>query len=228
MAISSIVVVWTSVALLAVAPLCHAQSEDTVQAQKTIDEKLLHKYVWSTLGPVGIFGAALAAGFDHWRDDPAPWGQQWDGYAKRWVSQYAESAIGSTTKYAVARMAHLDPSFRRCRCRGVPARLRHAVVSPFIAYRPDGEAVPSFATVAGILAQNVVPAATWYPEFRGVRGGLEHAGSGVLAKTGIDVYREFAPRRLILWGHPHDAAGNPTEKRSDGAGVRGEALQVPR
>ena len=159
------------------------------------DDQLLRKYVWSTLGVDGMVHATLVSGFDHYRGQPETWGTELNGYGKRWLSEFGASAIGSTTKYAVAHFEHQDPSFARCTCTGFGPRLRHAVTSPFYARRRDGRRVFSLATVAGLTAENVIPAATWYPAPRGTRDGLWHAGAGVAAKMGIDVFREFVFNR---------------------------------
>jgi hypothetical protein len=159
------------------------------------DQELLRKYVWSTLGPSGALHATLASGFEQWRGAPDVWRTDASGYTKRWLSEFAESAIGNTTKYAVARILHHDPSFARCACTGVIPRLRHAVASPFLARTRDGRTVWSPATVAGLAAENVIPASTWYPAPNGTRDGVRHAASGVAAKVGVDVFREFVSFR---------------------------------
>ena len=163
----------------------------TAPAAVLNDEQLLQKYVWSTLGLDGIGHAALVAGYDQWRGKPDEWRSGWDGYGKRWLSEFGASAIGSTTKYAVAHFAHQDPSFVRCTCTGFGPRLRHAVTSPFYARNRSAERVFSLATVAGLTAENVIPPATWYPAASGARSGVLHAGAGVGAKMAIDVFREF-------------------------------------
>ena len=160
------------------------------------NHELLQKYVWSTLGPTGALQATLISAFDQWRGSPAAWKKEKRGYAERWVSEYAASAVGSTTKYGVARLLHEDPSFVRCDCEGFGPRLRHAAAAPFMARTRDGDWVFSPATVAGIAAENIVPAATWYPAPRGVHDGTAHAASGVLSKMAIDVVREFWPKRF--------------------------------
>jgi hypothetical protein len=158
--------------------------------------ELLRKYVWATLGPPGALHATFTSAFEQWRDSPAAWETDAEGYAARWASEYAASAIGGTTKYAVARLFHQDPSFVRCGCTGVGPRLRHALLAPFMARTADGQWRFSVATVAGLTAQNVVPAATWYPASGGVRDGIAHASTGVLSKMAVDVFREFAPARF--------------------------------
>src|SRR5579871_3924363 len=158
--------------------------------------ELLRKYVWATLGPSGALHATFASAFDQWRDSPRGWSRDEHGYAQRWASQYAASAIGSTTKYGVARMLHEDPSFVRCECQGIAPRLGHAVSAPVKARTMDGAWVFSPATVAGLTAENVIPAATWYPAPRGLRSGAARAATSVLSKMAVDVLHEFVPTRL--------------------------------
>ena len=184
------------VAVLICASKLSAQSIDT-EPPPLDDRALLHKYVWSTLGPAGLMTSALWATFDEWRDSPQSWTREKRGYAQRWASEYAAAAIGSTTKYAVAHLRHEDPSFVRCDCTGTGPRLRHALAAPFMARTSDGEWAFSPATVAGIAAENVIPAATWYPEPRGVHDGAAHAVTGVLSKMAVDIVREFMPKRWI-------------------------------
>jgi len=143
------------------------------------------------LGPEGVFSAALSAAFDQLRNSPNDWGGGSVGYSKRWASDYAESAIGDTTKYAVARLLHQDPSYQRCQCTGFGPRLGHAVSSVFKARNREGEWVLSPAVAAGIVTSNVIPAATWYPYDHGVHDGLKHAGTSLGSKIGVRVFREF-------------------------------------
>lgn len=161
------------------------------------DDALLHKYVINTLGGSGVLHAAVAATFDQLRQSPDEWDADEEGYAKRWASEFAASAIGSTTKYGVAKVLHHDPSFARCKCAGFGARMRHALVSPFTARRRDGREVFSPATVAGLAAENIVPASTWYPAPHGVRDGVSHSVTGVLAKAAVNVMREFVSFKLF-------------------------------
>jgi len=160
--------------------------------------ELFHKYVENSLGPEGMFGAALDAGFAHWRNKPPEWDRGGGGYLQRWASAYAQSAIGDTTKYAVSRWLHQDPSYQRCQCTGVGPRLAHAMLSPFKARNRDGDWVWSPAVGASIVTAHVVPAATWYPSDHGARDGLERAGTALISKMGVRIFREFVHIPKIL------------------------------
>jgi hypothetical protein len=159
------------------------------------DEQLFKKYVLSTVGPPGLIGAAAAAGYEQYENYPDEWRRSTSGYAKRWASAYAAGAIGNTTKYAVARALHQDPSFARCRCRGVNARMRHAVASVFTARTRTGRDVWSPATIAGLTAEHVIPAALWFPRDKLWQEGVGLVGVSVATKIGINIFHEF-------FGHP--------------------------
>jgi hypothetical protein len=177
---------------LSINSVCYAQEQaEPTSAPVLSDRELLRKYVWSALGPGGAVAATSLSAFDQWRGSPADWATDKSGYLKRWSSDYAAAAIGSTTKYGVARLFHQDPSFTRCKCSGFFPRLRHAASSPFMARTRDGRRVFSIATVAGLSAENIIPATTWYPAPRGTRDGVLHTTAGVAIKLGINIVHEF-------------------------------------
>jgi hypothetical protein len=159
------------------------------------ERQMLQKYVWSTLGTDGAIHATITSGLDQWRENPPEWRTDATGYSKRWASEYAESAIGDTAKYTVARILHHDPAFTRCECSGFARRLRHALDAPFMARTRDGKRVLSPASLAGVLAGHVVSSTTWYPARHGARDGLQHAGVSLITKMGVGVFKEFRPRR---------------------------------
>jgi hypothetical protein len=189
-------IVWSATIVLGTSARADAEDEPRAPAPRVLDdEQLLRKYVWSTLGPEGMLHASLLATYEQLRDDPEEWSANTAGFGQRWVSTYAASAIGNTTKYAVAHFYHQDPSFTRCQCTGVAPRLRHAMTSPFMARTRDGRRVFSLATVAGLTAENVVPATTWYPAPHGMRDGIADAAASVVSKMTVSAVKEFLPRR---------------------------------
>jgi hypothetical protein len=187
---------WVLMAVLVGGVSCFAQDSPVVgPTLVATDHEMLHKYVWSTVGLEGAIRATVAGSLDQWRESPPEWGIDATGYARRVASAYAESAVGDAAKYTVARVFHHDPSFTPCECAGFGRRLRHAVDSPFMARRRDGTRVLSAASLAGFLAGHVVSASTWYPAPRGARDGLKHAAMSLVSTIGVDVFKEFRPRR---------------------------------
>ena len=154
-------------------------------------------YLWGTFGPPELIGDALSSAFQQWRDTPYEWGRGTGGYAKRYVAGYAESAIGDTTQYLIARALDEDPSFWPCACTGVLQRLRHASAAPFRARKPDGRSVFSTARVAGLTVGEAV-AEIWYPPPRGFRSTVKNAAVDVAGQIGVDLLREFVFHRRTV------------------------------
>ena len=194
---------WMFLAILAAAIPCAAQdAADTAPAPLVVESKpvatnrtLLHKYIYATLGVDGVIHATLTSGLAQWKHSPPEWGLDARGYATRWGSDYAEAAIGNAAKYSVARLLHQDPSFTVCECSGVSRRLLHALKAPFRARRRDGTWVWSGASLAGFLTGRVVSSSTWYPATHGARDGLQDGAMSLLSTLGMDVAKEFRPKR---------------------------------
>jgi hypothetical protein len=150
------------------------------------------KYIWGTFGPPGLLDAAIGASLGQWLNTPEVWGQTGDAYAKRFATEYAESAINATTKYALVRLRDEDPSFRPCSCAGVQRRAMHAIISPFVAYRfEDGQPQFSAARMAGTAVAGVVSGNTWKPGRPSVGSQAAHVGVDMLSAMGVNLLREF-------------------------------------
>jgi hypothetical protein len=150
------------------------------------------KYLWGTFGPPGLLESALGGGLGQWLNTPDEWGQTQSAFFKRFGTEYAESAINATTKYALARARDEDPSFRRCGCSGFLRRAWHAIISPFIAYRfEDGEPQFSLARAAGTAASSFVSAYGWKPGPPSAGARIGHVGVDLLSAAGVDLLREF-------------------------------------
>ncbi len=183
-------------ALLASATPCTAQlAPDPEPTPVATDRTLLHKYIYATLGADGALNATVKSGLAQWRASPPEWSRDARGYATRWASEYAEAAIGNAAKYSVARLLHQDPSFTVCECAGFSRRFRHAVASPFKARKRDGTRVWSGASLAGFLTGHVVSSSTWYPAKHGARDGFQDGAMSLVSTIGIDLFKEFRPRR---------------------------------
>jgi hypothetical protein len=198
----SLICALLSICLVAPAVAQPAAQDDAAPPAASTEAVPSHRqqrdhYLWGTFGPPGLIGAALSGSFHQFRDVPSEWGRGRDGFAKRFAAQYAESAVGETTKYALARLFDGDPSFRPCQCTGLLPRLKHASLSPFTARKDDGRTVFSIARAAGLTTGHVASAALWYPTHQGAGGVAEHVALDLAAKAGVDIMREFLWRKRV-------------------------------
>ena len=74
---------------------------------------------------------------------PPEWDQGVEGFGKRFGSDFAIAAIGTTTRYGLAEAFKEDTLYYRCECSGPFPRLRHAVISTFTGRRRRETAIAS-------------------------------------------------------------------------------------
>jgi hypothetical protein len=158
----------------------------------------LHNYLFDTLGPYPILGAALVAGIDQADRTPPEWQQGAEGYGQRFGSNFGIAAVSTTTRYALAEAFHEDTLYYRCECKGVFPRLSHAVISTFTARRgDDGHRVFSFPALAAPYAGSMTAVYGWFPGRYGAQDGFRMGNYSLLGYIGGNIALEF------LFGGPH-------------------------
>ena len=158
----------------------------------------LHNYLFDTVGPYPIVGAALAAGINQADNTPPEWKQGGEAYGKRFGSNFAIAAVSTTTRYALAETFREDTLYYRCECKGVFPRLSHAVLSTFTARRgDDGHRVFSLPALVAPYAGTMTAVYGWYPGRYGAQDGFRMGNYSLLGYVGGNIALEF------LYGGPH-------------------------
>ncbi|WP_251981170.1 hypothetical protein, partial [Salinibacter ruber] len=142
------------------------------------------------LSPGFFFKSIGSATGSHLDDDPGAWGETVGGYAARVGSSTGESVLQTGTMHGLAAALRLDIRPRLGRHSGTGARLRHAMLSPFVARTPTGARVPNApnvaATYGGALAQARWERGTWAPG-----RALQSTGVSLGIDVLINIFREF-------------------------------------
>ncbi|MEF8866650.1 MAG: hypothetical protein V5A20_12905 [Salinibacter sp.] len=142
------------------------------------------------LSPGSFFRSVGSATGAHLDDDPDAWGQTVGGYAARVGSSTGESVLQTGTMHGLAAALHLDIRPRLGRHSGTGARLRHAVLSPFVARTPTDARVPNVpnvaATYGGALAQARWEQGRWMPG-----RALRSTGVSLGIDIAVNIFREF-------------------------------------
>jgi hypothetical protein len=205
------------VALTVVPPLAMAQapagsggspspavSPSATQAQpastytRPTEKTKLRNYLFDTVGPYPIIGAALAAGINQADDTPPEWKQGGEGYGKRFGSNFAIAAVSTTTRYGLAEAFREDTLYYRCVCKGAFPRLSHAVISTFTARRgDDGHRVFSVPALVAPYAGTMTAAYAWFPGRYDAKDGFRMGNYSLLGYVGGNIALEF------LFGGPH-------------------------
>ncbi len=140
----------------------------------------------------GVLEGLAFSAYDQARNDPPQWGNGGSGFAKRAASNVGGFVIqeGVTEGLAAAMNRPLD--YAHCKCQGVGARTRHALLGAITDEMPNGSHVFALPRVAGAYAGSFAQSA-WRPQ--GARNwfqlGLGRGTASLAIGAGINLFHEF-------------------------------------
>jgi hypothetical protein len=178
-----------------------------------------NNYIFDAYGPYPITGAALAAGINQFGNAPPEWRQGTEGYSRRFGSDLAVAAIGTTARYGLAEALKEDSLYYRCTCSGIWPRMSHALTSTLTARRgEEGRHVFSVSSLVAPYAGTMTAVYGWYPDRFGAKDAFRMGNYSLLAYVGENIALEFfhrGPHSLLLRMHlnnRHDSAVQETSQ----------------
>jgi hypothetical protein len=147
-------------------------------------------------GPLAWTSGAVSAGIGQWRNTPHEWEQGARGFGLRYGSGFATHVTRETITFAASTLLHEDNRYFRSQKSGTGARLKYAIFSTFLARRDDGTRRFSYSRIGGMFGSAMI-SRTWQPQSTGgVQDGFMNFGTQVGVVAGLNVVREFMPRRF--------------------------------
>lgn len=175
----------------------------------------LNNHVFDAFGPYSIAVVGVAAGINQWSGAPPEWNQGAEGFGKRFGSDFAIAAIGTTTRYTLAEAFKEDTLYYRCERRSPFPRLRHAVISTLTGRRgEDGHRVFSFPVLVAPYAGSMTAVYGWYPNRFGAKSAFRIGNYSPLRYMGGNIALEFfysGPHALITRMHMNNRHGSPIQ-----------------
>jgi hypothetical protein len=149
------------------------------------------RYVKSIFGPVALAKTVVSAGFSTARNSPEEWGGTWEGFGRRVASGFGKNAIKQTTLYALDESFKLDSKFYYSPNRSFGAKVKNALVSPFVARTASGKKVFGFPRVVSTYTSHIIAAETWYPKRYDYKQGLRSATISFGITAAFNLVKEF-------------------------------------
>ena len=185
---------------------------DLTYARPTQATKL-RSYLFDAFGPYPIVGAGLAAGINQADKTPPEWKQGFDGYSKRFGSNFGIEVVSTTTRYALADLLREDTLYYRCECKGLFPRLNHAVISTLTARRGEhGHRVFSFPALVAPYAGAMTAVYAWFPSRYNGKDAFRMGNYVMLGYVSANVALEFiysGPHSLLHRMHLNNEHGAP-------------------
>ena len=145
--------------------------------------------------PAEILRLSLGAGIDQWRNYPSEWGQGWDAFGVRMASALGQQLVREQLEFGVGAIDHEDPRYQLSGLTGVWPRARFAIVHTFVSRSDSGANMPAYSRFIGDYGAGFI-SRQWYPDrFHTVGQGLEAGTVSLGFDMGMNILREFWPRR---------------------------------
>ena len=149
-------------------------------------------YRHELIGPRPFISAAVRSGIEQIRTVPVGWGQDFPGYAQRYGSAYAESAIDSSVRFGLAAALHEDVRYLICHKCSAGEKFENAFLAEFTArHGEDGHRSFSPTPLVAGFSGPLVAYSAWYPPGYDVRDAAKHASLGFTFRIVGHLIREF-------------------------------------
>jgi len=154
------------------------------------------QYVKSTYSKRAAVSVGAHAAVGQVLNHPKEWGRGAAGFGKRVASGAGTLVVKNSIQFGVAAVRHEDLRYHRSDQPGFGPRMKHALVSTVVTRKTTtGKKTVAAGRISGAVGSGLVSRA-WQPAAaRTVAGGLSTAGIGLAADAGLNVAREFWPRK---------------------------------
>lgn len=167
-------------------------------------------------GPAAIAGNLAGASWRQWvTDQPPEWNDDRSGFAKRFGTAFAASAICETSLSIASAATGQDPTYYRSPRPGLFPRAGHALAMTILARNGRGEKVLSPGKMFSPFVGPLVVENTLYPEGYHFSEALVSGACNLLIIAGMNAAREFILKSPPWGGERSGAAGAPAPARND-------------
>lgn len=166
-------------------------------ATAATSNKRRHEYMKGLASKRAVAAAGASAAFRTARNRPHEWGTGPVGAVKRFGSSLGQHAVKHSIQFGVAAVRHENLRYRPSNKRGALPRMGYAVKHTFIVPKTNrrGKKTVAVSRVAGNMGAGMISRA-WQPaSAAGVGAGLASGGIGLGADVGVNMAREFWPRK---------------------------------
>jgi hypothetical protein len=155
-------------------------------------QQKLNNYLFEAFGPYPLMWTAVVAGYHQAKHTPPDWREGFAGYGERYGSDFGNSAVNISTRYALARALHEDTMYYRCACSGVWPRLEHAIFwSALVRQGADGHPAIAVPTLVSPYVAGMTAVYGWYPDRYNAKDAFRMGNYGVMAYVVGNISLEF-------------------------------------
>ena len=168
-------------------------SSSSASRQPITGRERIDWVVKGTIGPEGIAGELLGAGFGTAFNSPKQYGRTWRGYGNRVGMGATEDAVSNTMEAGFGAIWGEDPRYVRDPGAPFSHRIGHAAKMTFMAQNREGKLMPAYARFIAIPGSNFL-SNTWRVDGDDSVGRATiRTELGFLGRFGNNTFDEFWP-----------------------------------
>jgi hypothetical protein len=144
-----------------------------------------------------VAGSAATAAIGTARNVPHEWGRGPAGFAGRFGSSFGQHVVKGTIQFGVAAWHHENLHYQRSNLQGTLPRMKYALKATFIVPKTNrpGQKTVALGRVSGNMGAGLI-SRLWQPaSTASVGAGLASGGIGLGADVGVNMAREFWPKK---------------------------------
>jgi hypothetical protein len=158
---------------------------------------LVKDYVYDTYGWPGLARTTVRALWGEARGKPDEWGQDWDGFGKRFGSAYAVTAINGTVRLGMETTLHEDLRYIPCHGCRAKQKIENALLAEITArHGPDGKRFFTLTPTIADFSGPIITHTLWYPpSANSPLDGVIASRTVFATRIGGHLFREFVLER---------------------------------
>jgi hypothetical protein len=169
-------------------------SSSSSDARRPISAKeRIQWVVKTTVGPEGVAGEVVGAGFGTLFNSPKAYGPHWEGFGDRLGMSVAGNLVSGSMEAGFGAIWGEDPRYFREPGASFGHRLGHAAKMTFTAEDRDGNMMPAYARFIAIPGSNFLSNAWRAPGDDTANRAVARTGLGFLGRFGSNTFDEFWP-----------------------------------
>ena len=166
-------------------------------AAAALTSRQAKRYREHVLNGRAVATSASHAAIGQARHSPREWGTGPAGFAERFGSSMGQHVVKGTIEMGVGAWHHENLHYQPSHLHGTGARMKYALKSTFIVPRTNrpGHKTVALGRISGNMGAGLISRA-WQPaSTAGVGAGVASGGIGLGADVGMNMAREFWPRK---------------------------------
>lgn len=191
--LNGIAVTFLTLTVMSAAPDAWAQNTEADDIRPAPPQRF-RNYLQASVGPLVLLETVAWAGVSQARNIPTEWGQNANGFGKRYASLVGQGVVQESVAYGLSEAMGVDSRFHKSRKHGFLARAGDAMLQSVTSRRANGGRVVSAPLLAGYAAGGIGMMA-WYPDAYTYKDGVGYSGLALVSRAGVNVIREFVFRR---------------------------------